>query len=146
MPNDLSSGLLIFLCVALLFAFQSTSEAADRLLSGFLRPPQVAKPQTWWHWCNGSVTFEGITKDLEELAEKGVAGVQIFNVAPGNPPGPILFMSPQWHELFKHAVKEANRLRLGGLRSQLRRLVKQWRSLDKAGIRYAKAHLERGPS
>jgi hypothetical protein len=100
------------LSIILTSVLQPSSEASDRLLSGFLHPPQVAKPQTWWHWCNGSITFEGITKDLEELAEKGVAGVQIFNVAPGNPPGPILFMSPQWHELFKHAVKEASRLGL----------------------------------
>jgi hypothetical protein len=112
MLDHINSGMGTAIVLVLALLVLSTSEAADRLLSGFLRPPQVAKPQTWWHWCNGNITAEGITKDLEELAEKGVAGVQIFNVAPGNPPGPILFMSPEWHELFKHAVKEANRLGL----------------------------------
>ncbi|MGC8844201.1 MAG: glycosyl hydrolase, partial [bacterium] len=99
--SSFSLSLFIFFTAVLL---SLPTDAADKLLSGFLHPPQIAKPQTWWHWCNGSITFEGITKDLEELAEKGVAGVQIFNVAPGNPPGPVLFMSPEWHELFKHAV------------------------------------------
>lgn len=95
-----------------LLTLPSSSNAVEDLLSNFLNPPHSAKPHTWWHWCNGSVTFEGITKDLEEMKDKGVGGAQIFNVAPGNPPGPILFMSKEWHELFKHAVKEAERLGL----------------------------------
>jgi hypothetical protein len=98
--------------MGIFFPLAPSANAVDPLIADFINPPQTAKPQTWWHWCNGNVSYEGITKDLEELKEKGVAGVQIFNVAPGNPPGPILFMSQEWHELFKHAVKEASRLGL----------------------------------
>ncbi|MBC7328220.1 hypothetical protein H5T87_08945 [bacterium] len=108
----MSYSLLTFIAAGIILLSASTSNALDALLSNFLHPPQSAKPHTWWHWVNGSITAEGITKDLEEMKDKGVGGAQIFNVAPGNPPGPVLFMSPEWHELFKHAVKEVERLGL----------------------------------
>ena len=39
--------------------------SGDALAEGFRSPPDSAKPRTWWHWTNGNVTEEGITKDLE---------------------------------------------------------------------------------
>jgi hypothetical protein len=46
--------------------------AGDALEDGFLRPPDSAKPHTWWHWMNGNVTKEGITADLEAMKRVGV--------------------------------------------------------------------------
>ncbi len=78
---------------------------------GFAQPPDSAKPHVWWHWMNGNITKEGITADLEAMKSIGVGGAQIFNVGPmGIPAGPVKFLSPEWRELFKHAVSEANRL------------------------------------
>ena len=37
------------------------------LQKGFVIPPDSAKPHTWWHWMNGYVSAEGITKDLEAM-------------------------------------------------------------------------------
>lgn len=51
------------------------------LEQGFRQPPAVAKPQVWWHWMNGNVTREGITADLEAMAEAGIGWVTIFNLA-----------------------------------------------------------------
>ncbi len=107
-----SPNYLPFAVAIVVLFLTSSAEGIDTLLSNFLNPPQTAKPHTWWHWCNGNITYEGITKDLEEIKDKGVSGVQIFNVAPGTPPGPILFMSEEWHKLFKHTLKEAERLGL----------------------------------
>ena len=42
----------------------------------------------------------------------GLGGAQIFNVDCDIPAGPVKFDSAEWHELFKHAIKEANRLGL----------------------------------
>ena len=88
------------------------AEATDPLRSGFLAPPDSAKPQTWWHWMNGNVTKEGITADLEAMKRVGVGGVQVFNVNNTTPQGPVDFMSPAWRELVRFAIAEASRLDL----------------------------------
>jgi len=61
---------------------------------------------------NGNVTKEGITADLEAMQRVGIGGAQVFNASEGIPPGPVKFNSPEWHEMFTFAVKEANRLGL----------------------------------
>jgi hypothetical protein len=84
----------------------------EELEQGFVNPPASAKPHTWWHWMNGNVSKEGITADLEAMAEAGLGGAQIFNAAEGIPHGPIQFNSPEWIEMVKHASLEAKRLGL----------------------------------
>ena len=42
----------------------------------------------------------------------GIGGALIMEVDQGAPRGPVDFMSPQWRELFKHVVAEAQRLGL----------------------------------
>ena len=59
---------------------------------------------------NGNISREGITADLEAMAEVGIGGAQIFNVSEGIPDGPAPFMTPQWLDLVKHAATEADRL------------------------------------
>ncbi|HPS54360.1 MAG TPA: glycosyl hydrolase, partial [Sedimentisphaerales bacterium] len=80
------------------------------LESGFKNPPDSAKPHTWWHWMNGNISHEGITADLEAMAEVGIAGAQIFNVSVNILEGPAPFMSPQWFDLIEYAAVEADRL------------------------------------
>jgi hypothetical protein len=97
-----------WLCLILTASAAST----DSLETGFLNPPDSAKPQTWWHWMNGNITQEGITADLEAMKQIGLGGATIVNVDCGIPRGPVTFMSPEWRELFKFTVQEANRLGL----------------------------------
>ena len=80
------------------------------LEEGFLNPPMSARPQTWWHWMNGNVSKEGITADLEAMAEIGIGGATIFDAGCGIPPGPLKFASPEWFDTVKHAAAEARRL------------------------------------
>lgn len=78
----------------------------------FLVPPDDTKPWTYWWWLDGAVSKEGLTKDLEEMKEKGIAGVVIFDAGVGGhgaPKGPA-FMSDEWREHFRYAVREAGRL------------------------------------
>ncbi|MDR1674911.1 MAG: hypothetical protein LBR86_00335 [Tannerella sp.] len=84
----------------------------EEVEQGFVRPPASARPHTWWHWMNGNVTKEGITADLEAMAGAGIGGAQIFNVTGDIPQGPVLFNSPEWLEMIKHADAEAKRLGL----------------------------------
>jgi hypothetical protein len=86
--------------------------AADPLETGFLNPPDSAKPQTWWHWMNGNITQAGISADLEAMKQIGLGGATVVNVDCEIPRGPVAFMSPEWREDFKFAVQEANRLGL----------------------------------
>ncbi|MEI6604519.1 MAG: glycosyl hydrolase, partial [Verrucomicrobiota bacterium] len=86
--------------------------AQDNTLDeGFLNPPAAARNWTWWHWMNGNISKDGITADLEAMKRIGLGGAQIFNVS-DVPEGPVVFMSPQWLELMKHAASEAGRLGL----------------------------------
>jgi len=69
---------------------------------------------TWWHWLEGAITKEGITKDLESMKKQGVTQATILNVGlfDGKNFGvPVIdFDSPQWYEMFKWALTEAKRL------------------------------------
>lgn len=78
----------------------------------FHAPPASARPFTWWHWMNGNVTKEGITRDLEAMAKVGIGGFQAFTVSGGIPQGVAEYLSPLWVELMHHAAREAGRLHL----------------------------------
>ncbi|MDN5288111.1 MAG: glycoside hydrolase family 2 [Mucilaginibacter sp.] len=84
----------------------------------FKKPPRETRLRCYWWWLNSMVTKESITHDLEQMKAKGYGGASIvdagssnYTVAHKTPPGPV-FMSPGWMELYKHAVKEAQRLGL----------------------------------
>ena len=76
----------------------------------FRNPPSSTYPQVYWFWMNGNVTKEGITLDLEAMKRVGIAGVFNFDVGTGIPKGPIQYLSKEWLELKKHAIREAGRL------------------------------------
>ncbi|MGN0833306.1 MAG: glycosyl hydrolase [Kiritimatiellia bacterium] len=86
------------------------------LEEGFREPPSAAKPQVWWHWMAGNVTREGITADLEAMAEVGIGGAILFDAGLGTrwgvPEGTLDFNTPQWYETVRFAAQEAKRLGL----------------------------------
>ena len=90
---------------------QLTDASSPSILEkDFLNPPSSAFPQVYWFWMNGNVTKEGITLDLEAMKQVGVGGVFNFDVGTGIPKGPIQYLSKEWLELKKHAIREAGRL------------------------------------
>ncbi len=96
----------------------SSVSLAAALEDGFQTPPRDAGVRCWWWWLNGNVTKEAITRDLEAMHEKGFSGAMIFDAGGadqrGNaqvPAGPT-FASPDWVELYMHALNEAKRLDL----------------------------------
>ena len=94
---------------------QSAPAAADDLAQGFRTPPDSAKPRTWWHWTNGNVTEDGITKDLEWMKRVGIGGFQLADVAAGSGQTvekKINFGTPEWYHAVHHAADEAQRLGL----------------------------------
>jgi len=87
-----------------------------QLEDGFHNPPSESRLRCYWWWLNSMATKESITRDLEEMKDKGYGGASLvdagssnYQVALKTPAGPV-FMSPEWMELYKHAVKEADRI------------------------------------
>jgi hypothetical protein len=87
---------------------------ADDLQKIFLNPPDAARASCYWWWFNGNIDKEGITRDLEEFRAKGMGSVFLVSSAGGLGGKPIpqgaKFLSPEWRELFRFALSEANRL------------------------------------
>jgi hypothetical protein len=102
--------------VVLGLAFAAQPAAAQPTINtveqSFSSPPNSAKPHTWWHWMNGNVTREGITRDLEEMQRVGLGGFMAFHVTDRFPAGPVDYFSSEWHELMTHTIQEAGRLDL----------------------------------
>ena len=78
----------------------------------FRNPPFGSGVYTWWHWMNGNITKEGITRDLEAMKNNGIAGYQLFEAGTGIPAGPVESLSDEWTGLVIHAMKESERLGL----------------------------------
>jgi hypothetical protein len=88
------------------------------LEQGWQQPPLLAKTRVWWWWLNGNTDKPTITRDLEAMKANGLGGANVIDAGgdtqEGNkrvPHGPD-FGSPEWRELFHHAVAEADRLGL----------------------------------
>ncbi len=83
----------------------------------FQNPPKTNYPETWFHFISGNVSKEGITADLEALADAGFSGVQLFhghfndNVWPGVT-APIKCLDPNWDDAVRHTASECHRLGL----------------------------------
>ncbi|MEA3366455.1 MAG: glycosyl hydrolase [Candidatus Hydrogenedentes bacterium] len=106
------------LALLLLFSLAGSSVSGVELDEGFKNPPLRARTRCFWWWLNGNVTKEAITHDLEEMKAKGYGGALIFDADGSNhrgnesvSAGPM-FGTPQWTDLYVHAVREAARLGL----------------------------------
>ena len=80
----------------------------------FADPPAQYRTAAWWHWMDGAITREGITKDLEAMHAQGISNATILNIYRliGIDDGfqSVPFDSPQWYAMFRHALDEAGRL------------------------------------
>lgn len=100
----------LLLCCLPLNTYAQTS-----LYQNFQTPPNAAKPRVWWHWMNGNITKEGITKDLEWMKRVGIGGFQNFDASlftPNVTPKKLVFMTPEWKDAFRHTTDLAQKLQL----------------------------------
>jgi alpha-L-rhamnosidase len=109
--------LLLFICL-IFFASHGycvSGKDSDSMRKAFISPPDTAKPRVYWWWLFNRVDKAGITRDLEEFKAKGIIGVNLICTGgyAGMTPLPgVKYLSPEWRELFRHAVKEAKRLNI----------------------------------
>jgi alpha-L-rhamnosidase len=109
--NPLKALLKRVFAITTIFA-ATLSFGADELAERFASPPDSARPWVYWFVMDGNFSREGITADFESMKRAGIGGVIFMEVNVGIPQGSVKFMSAEWRQLFKHAVKEAERLGL----------------------------------
>ncbi len=113
-------GLFVSLSVSaqkLNYSLQTSAKLDyNQLRKGFETTPNESRLRCYWWWLNSMATKESITRDLEQMKANGYGGASIvdagssnYTVAKKTKAGPV-FMSPAWMELYKYAVKEAQRL------------------------------------
>ncbi len=96
---------------------ESNDHTRGDLSEKFTNPPMTARPSCYWWWFNNLMDKPGITRDLEEARDKGMGGVMLVCSNPhcGSagpiPEGPE-YLSPEWIELYRFALQEADRLGL----------------------------------
>jgi len=88
----------------------ATTDVKDSLEAGFVNPPDAARPGVYWYFMDGNRTAASMTADLESMKKAGIGNLIFLEVNVGVPRGKVDFLSEQWQELFKHAVREAERL------------------------------------
>ena len=102
--------------LAALFINRLVRGSDSGLERGWSDPPNEARVRAYWWWLNSNVTRASITHDLEEMKAKGFGGAVLFDAGgaeqEGNAPVPHgpTFFSPQWRELYKHTLREGDRL------------------------------------
>lgn len=77
--------------------------------------PQIGSEQkawTRWWWMGNAVTKEGITWQLEQMAEQNFGGVEISPIygVEGYEEASVEYLSDEWMDLLLHTVSEARRL------------------------------------
>lgn len=103
--------ILCLLGLAGLYACQSPDgKDWKELQRNFRTPPESARPGVYWYFMDGNISKEGMTKDLEAMKRAGIGSVVFLEVNVGIPRGNVDFLSDEWKECFRHAVKECERL------------------------------------
>ncbi|MFV1967799.1 MAG: glycosyl hydrolase, partial [Pirellulaceae bacterium] len=105
--------LLVFLFAVPLDAIVADEQLASSSAweSGFRQPPEATKPWCYWYWISDNISKEGITKDLESMAEVGIGEAFIGNIFLEDiPAGDIKVLSAPWWKLVEHAIREGSRV------------------------------------
>ncbi|MBI4894085.1 MAG: hypothetical protein HY821_25935 [Acidobacteria bacterium] len=107
------AALILLMAPALLAQGRSTPSLEE----GFRRPPQLAKPDTYWLWMNGYVDPPSAEKDLQALKDAGFGGVLLFDMGAGGdkaarPPAGPAFLSKEWLANLKRSAAQARSLGL----------------------------------
>ncbi|HVU55960.1 MAG TPA: glycosyl hydrolase [Puia sp.] len=99
----------IFLAVVILFlgSFRLFAQPDEH---NFSHPPALARPGVYWYFMDGNRNKAAMTADLESMKRAGIGNVLFLEVNVGVPRGPVDFLSDEWVEMFRYAVRECERL------------------------------------
>ncbi len=107
----LASTLLYLFSFAVTIRAQTQSSSGiDAIKQGFAMPPAAARPGVYWYFMDGNRNKAAMTADMESMKAAGISSLIYLEVNVGIPRGPVDFLSDEWKNLFRHAVKEGERL------------------------------------
>lgn len=101
--------IILTACIFVLaLVFQANAQSVDQQ---FLDPPEQSRPWCYWYWINNHISKDGVTKDLEAMADVGIGTALIGNQYFGTEgSGPVKMLSEEWWDITVHAVREGKRL------------------------------------
>ncbi len=110
---------LAFVPKGMVVAQENSGPTISEIRKQFAAPQKESGVNCWWWWLNGNVDKAAITRDLEAMRSRNFQGAMVFDAGGYNsrgyhrdiPAGP-LFGSPEWIDMFVHALDEARRLDL----------------------------------
>jgi len=99
-----------YLFVIILFFGACTQEKAV-----WPESTQESKPWTRWWWPGNAVDKENIQRELQEMADAGIGGVEITSIygVQGEEDRFIEYLSPEFSEMIEFTIEEANKLGMG---------------------------------
>ncbi|MCK3684775.1 glycosyl hydrolase [Maribellus sp. YY47] len=76
---------------------------------------QTSKPWTRWWWMDCAVDSTNISRELKELADAGIGGVEITPIygVKGEEDRVIEYLSPEFTEVLSYTIEEAEKLGMG---------------------------------
>ncbi len=94
----------------ILIVFSCSTETAD-----WPEPAVETKPWTRWWWMGNAVDKENIKRELREMSEAGIGGVEITSIygVRGEEHRFIEYLSPEFTEMVKFTISEAGKLGMG---------------------------------
>ena len=82
----------------------------DNIRAHFMEPPPSSRPGVYWYFMDGNRSKAAMTADLESMKRVGIGNVVFLEVNVGVPRGSVDLLSEEWKDMFRHAVKEGERL------------------------------------
>ncbi|KEO74278.1 glycosyl hydrolase [Anditalea andensis] len=108
--------LCLFLFLLIILSVATSCRSAHKGNNSGKFSYDSSQPWAYWYWMHGAYSEEGITADLEAMKEAGLAGAYLMSIkGPTEEPlidPPIIQTTPEWWEMVKHAMNEADRLDL----------------------------------
>ena len=78
---------------------------------GFNNVPDSVRIACYWYWISNNISREGVVKDLQAMKQAGITRAFIGNVKDDSVPfGEVPFMSDEWWEITRTALKTAGDL------------------------------------
>ena len=100
-----------FLAVIVIFSVSiGYGKTTDTLSINFKNPPAYTKPWVYWYWISDHISKEGITKDLQAMADVGIGEALIGNIDEIKQKGNVKALSEEWFQMIEFAIREGKRL------------------------------------
>ncbi len=99
--------------IFILFFIGSVSCSTEKL--SWPEPTQESRPWTRWWWMGNAVDKGNIKRELKEMADMGIGGVEITSIygVKGEEDRFIEYLSPKFREMLEFTIEEAGKLGMG---------------------------------